>query len=92
MVPVEGLERLRGGRLANISFILAKSVTSTSLDRRFDAVLEQFLAANPQVSGVVASISSPSRQLEWSGAAGLAERATGRFAAAADVFPRTSKP
>lgn len=68
----------------------ATLAVSTVRDKSFDAVLKQFLEANPQVSGVVASISSPSRQLEWSGAAGLAERATGRFATAADVFPIAS--
>lgn len=68
----------------------AALAVSTSPGEPFDAVLKQFLAANPQVCGVVASISSPSRQLQWSGAAGLAERATGRPATAADVFPIAS--
>lgn len=63
---------------------------STSQGEPFDAVLKQFLAAHPQVCGVVASISSPSRQLQWSGAAGLADRATGRPATAVDVFPIAS--
>ncbi len=63
---------------------------SNARSEPFDVVLKQFLAANPQVSGVVASISSPSRRLEWSGAAGFAERATRRPATAADAFPIAS--
>jgi D-alanyl-D-alanine carboxypeptidase len=72
---------------AKAAFALAVGIgASNAWGQSFEVTLQQFLSSNPQVPGVVATVDSPIHRLEWSGAAGLAERASKRPATVTDAF------
>lgn len=52
----------------------------------FDEALQRFLVANPHVAGVIAAVQAPRAGIDWTGAAGLAERAAQRPARGTEAF------
>ncbi|MEW6757433.1 MAG: serine hydrolase domain-containing protein [Acidobacteriota bacterium] len=59
------------GRATILLFLSAAQATFAADPKdRYQEILDTFLAENPQAPGVAATILSPSRGLDWSGAAG----------------------
>lgn len=59
-----------------IALLLSAAQAAMAADPkdRFQKILDEFLAENPQAPGVAAAVLCPSRGLDWSGAAGMEAR------------------